>query len=546
MAGSGTAHLRPADQSLLRIEDLVVEFPVGRTGLKVNAVSKVSIDVLPGETLGLVGESGCGKSTMGKAVMQLVGAKSGSVLFEGNELNGLKGELLRALRPKLQMIFQDPISSLNPRRRVRDIVREGLDIWKIGDKESRAKRVDEVLDTVGIDPSVAGPKRPHEFSGGQCQRISIARAVATEPKLIICDEPVSALDVSVQAQILNLLEDMKRTYGLTLVFIAHDLAVVKNVSDKVAVMYLGKLCEFAQPDALYASPAHPYTAALLSAIPEPDPQARTEATAGVRGEIPSPVSPPSGCRFRTRCPLATDTCAAEEPQMREVRPGHFVACHYPLGDITITPGVPGAAEAPTNGGGAPSMPATAPVAVGTAAVASMPTDGPEPMQAAPDVTPAAAPPAPPLAPPPLVPPPLTPADPPAPSPVPATEPEPQPPATPESPWVASSPVSPDAPELVPPASAPAPPPPLVDWTPEPPQPAPAPEPVVASPPPPPPPPPPAPAPVAPPERAEAEEDEDEDEAPESLEAPAPTIPDVTALDTLLPDRSRGGSIKPGS
>ncbi len=337
MAGSGTAHLRPADESILRIENLVVEFPVGRSGLKVNAVTNVSLDVLPGETLGLVGESGCGKSTMGKAVMQLVRAKSGSVRFEGNELNGLHGEMLRALRPKLQMIFQDPISSLNPRRRVRDIVREGLDIWKIGDKGSRAKRVDEVLDTVGIDPKVAGPKRPHEFSGGQCQRISIARAVATEPKLIICDEPVSALDVSVQAQILNLLEDMKQRYGLTLVFIAHDLAVVKNVSDKIAVMYLGKLCEFAQPDQLYAEPGHPYTAALLTAIPEPDPEALTTERTGVGGEIPSPLSPPSGCRFRTRCAYVTSECSEVEPQIREIRPGHFVACHHPLGDITVAP-----------------------------------------------------------------------------------------------------------------------------------------------------------------------------------------------------------------
>ena len=257
------------------------------------------------------------------------------MLFEGTELTTLSGDALRDTRPKLQMIFQDPISSLNPRRRVRDIVREGLDIWKIGDKESRDQRVNEVLETVGIDPAVAGPKRPHEFSGGQCQRISIARAVATEPKLIICDEPVSALDVSVQAQILNLLEDMKREYGLTLIFIAHDLAVVKNVSDKVAVMYLGKLCEFAHPDALYAEPAHPYTAALLSAIPEPDPDAAPTERAGVGGEIPSPLSPPSGCRFRTRCPAVTDICASEEPMIREVRPGHFVACHYPLGEITV-------------------------------------------------------------------------------------------------------------------------------------------------------------------------------------------------------------------
>jgi peptide/nickel transport system ATP-binding protein len=334
MAGRGTAHLRPADDALLRIEDLVVEFPVGRSGLKVNAVSDVSLDVLEGETLGLVGESGCGKSTTGRAVMQLVRATRGTVRFGGQELTELKGDDLRQTRPKLQMIFQDPISSLNPRRRVRDIVREGLDIWKIGNEESRKAKVREVLETVGIDADAAGPRRPHEFSGGQCQRISIARAVATEPKLIICDEPVSALDVSVQAQILNLLQDMKAQYGLTLIFIAHDLAVVKNVSDRVAVMYLGKICEVANPDALYREPAHHYTAALLSAIPVPDPEVRPAEREGVQGEIPSPLAPPSGCRFRTRCPAATDVCASEEPEIREIRPDHFVACHHP---ITATP-----------------------------------------------------------------------------------------------------------------------------------------------------------------------------------------------------------------
>ena len=330
MAGSGTAHLRPESETLLRIEDLVVEFPVGRAGLKVNAVSKVSLDVKEGETLGLVGESGCGKSTTGRAVMQLVHPTSGRVEFDGNDLTSLHGEELRQTRPKLQMIFQDPISSLNPRRKIRRIVREGLDIWKIGDDASRDAKVREVLETVGIDPDTAGPKRAHEFSGGQCQRISIARAVATDPKLIICDEPVSALDVSVQAQILNLLQDMKVRYGLTLIFIAHDLAVVKNVSDRIAVMYLGKICEVADPDELYAAPAHPYTAALLSAIPIPDPSIKPAERAGVRGEIPSPVAPPSGCRFRTRCPKAQDLCAQEEPTIRAARPDHFVACHFPL------------------------------------------------------------------------------------------------------------------------------------------------------------------------------------------------------------------------
>jgi peptide/nickel transport system ATP-binding protein len=209
MAGSGTAHLRPADEVLLRIENMVVEFPVGKAGLKVNAVSNVSVDIKQGETLGVVGESGCGKSTLARAAIQLPPPISGTVLFDGQELTQLKGEALRRVRPQMQMIFQDPISSLNPRRKIGDIVGEGLEIWSVGDKASRAKKVDEVLDAVGIDPDTARDRRPHEFSGGQCQRISIARAVVTEPKLIICDEPVSALDVSVQAQIINLLQDMK-------------------------------------------------------------------------------------------------------------------------------------------------------------------------------------------------------------------------------------------------------------------------------------------------------------------------------------------------
>ena len=329
MAGHGTAHLRAEGDALLRVEHLVVEFPVGRTGMKVNAVTDVSLDILEGETLGIVGESGCGKSTTGRAVMQLPPPKSGRVVYDGVELTKLKGEELRKMRPRLQMIFQDPISSLNPRRKVREIVREGLDIWNIGDKDARDAKVIEVLESVGIDPTNA-ERRPHEFSGGQCQRISIARAVITDPKLIICDEPVSALDVSVQAQILNLLEEMKDRYGLTLVFIAHDLAVVKNVSDRVMVMYLGKVCEVAPPDLLYGQPAHPYTAALLAAIPVPDPDVRPDGATVLGGEIPSPMDPPSGCRFRTRCPRAQPQCADEEPELRELDPGQFVACHFPL------------------------------------------------------------------------------------------------------------------------------------------------------------------------------------------------------------------------
>jgi peptide/nickel transport system ATP-binding protein len=329
MAGIGDAHLRPADDALLRVENLVVEFPAGR-GQKVQAVTDVSLDVLEGETLGLVGESGCGKSTTGKAIMQLPSPTSGKVLFEGRDLAGLEGAALRELRTRLQMIFQDPISSLNPRRRVEDIVAEGLDIWKRGTKEERSAKVDDMLLTVGLDPAVARGRRPHQFSGGQCQRISIARAVVTEPKLIVCDEPVSALDVSVQAQILNLLEDMKDRYGLTLIFIAHDLAVVKNISDRVAVMYLGRLCEVGDPDVLYQQPAHPYTSALLSAIPVPDPDVRPDARQTLAGEIPSPLSPPSGCRFRTRCPRADQRCTDEVPVMAEIGPNHYVACHHPL------------------------------------------------------------------------------------------------------------------------------------------------------------------------------------------------------------------------
>jgi peptide/nickel transport system ATP-binding protein len=348
MAGSGTAHLRESDETLLRVEHLVVEFPIGRTGLKVNAVSDVSIDIKPGETLGLVGESGCGKSTTGKAIMQLPRPTSGTVNFDNVDLAKLHGEELRRVRTRIQMIFQDPISSLNPRRKVEDIVAEGMRIWKIGDDKSQEAKVDEVLDACGLDPSVARGRRPHQFSGGQCQRISIARALVTEPKLIICDEPVSALDVSVQAQILNLLEEMKARYGLTLVFIAHDLAVVKNVSDRVVVMYLGKICEVGPPDQIYERPAHPYTAALLAAIPVPDPAIKPADRPALGGEIPSPVAPPSGCRFRTRCPRAEDVCAQQEPQIREIATGQYVACHFPLGPGEALPLGPG------NNGSAPA------------------------------------------------------------------------------------------------------------------------------------------------------------------------------------------------
>jgi peptide/nickel transport system ATP-binding protein len=328
MAGTGTAHLRNTDDVVLRIEDLEVEFHT--SGGTVHAVSGISLDVRRGETLGLVGESGCGKSTTGRAIMQLPPPTRGKVLFEGADLASLSGQRLREVRTRLQFIFQDPISSLNPRRRVQDNVAEPLRIWKRGSDAEQRARVVEVLDAVGLDPEVAAEKRPHQFSGGQCQRISIARSLVLDPELIICDEPVSALDVSVQAQILNLLEDMKARYGLTLIFIAHDLAVVKNISDRVAVMYLGKICEVGSPDDLYATPAHPYTAALLRSIPIPDPTVAPNQTGLLTGDLPSPIDPPSGCRFRTRCPIAQERCALEEPKVRAVADGHFVACHFPL------------------------------------------------------------------------------------------------------------------------------------------------------------------------------------------------------------------------
>ena len=337
MAGTGTAHLRDSSDVLLRVENLVVEFPVGRTGLKVNAVSGISLDVLRGETLGLVGESGCGKSTTGRAMMQLPRPTSGSVEFEGHELTSMGGDQMREARTRMQMIFQDPISSLNPRRKVRDIVMEPLTIWKRGTKAERDERVDSVLEEVGIDPQRAAESQPHQFSGGQCQRISIARSLVLNPSLIICDEPVSALDVSVQAQVLNLLEDLKQRYGLTLVFIAHDLAVVKNISDRVAVMYLGKICEVARSDDLYREPAHHYTNVLLSSIPVPDPTIAVNRQA-IEGEPPSPVLPPPGCRFNTRCPAVQERCTVEEPQLRAIADGHFVACHYPVfgGEAPVT------------------------------------------------------------------------------------------------------------------------------------------------------------------------------------------------------------------
>jgi peptide/nickel transport system ATP-binding protein len=314
-------------EPLLKVENLVVEYVVG--GKTVHAVSSVSLDIARGETLGLVGESGCGKSTLGRAVLQLRQARSGKVLFDGNDLTAMHGDALRKMRQRVQLIFQDPIASLNPRRRVGDIVAEPLVISGVKDPEKRKQMVSDVLAAVGLDPALVMGRLPHEFSGGQCQRICIARALVLNPDFIICDEPVSALDVSIRAQILNLLEEMKTRYGLTLLFIAHDLAVVKAVSDRVAVMYLGRLCEVAPSEQLFARPAHPYTALLIEAIPVPDPDMRPAEAVAV-GEPPSPIAPPSGCRFRTRCPRADARCAAEMPELRAVAPGQYAACHHPL------------------------------------------------------------------------------------------------------------------------------------------------------------------------------------------------------------------------
>jgi peptide/nickel transport system ATP-binding protein len=329
MAGSGVAHLRDDEGDVvLRVEHLVVEFPHGRNE-RVHAVSDVSFDLRRGETLGLVGESGCGKSTLGRAVMQLVRPTAGSVCLDGNELTELDGSPLRKARATLQIIFQDPISSLNPTRRIGRSVAEGLEIQGRGDRAERTEKVREVLEAVGLDPDHAMNRYPSEFSGGQCQRICIARALVLEPEIVICDEPVSALDVSVQAQIINLLQDMKARYSLTLVFIAHDLAVVKSISDRIAVMYLGKLCEIGSANEVVDQPLHPYTAALLDSVPNADPEVTIDSQE-LTGELPSPMHPPEGCRFNTRCPRADERCSVEEPVIREIGRGHFVACHHPL------------------------------------------------------------------------------------------------------------------------------------------------------------------------------------------------------------------------
>ncbi|MBV8919126.1 ABC transporter ATP-binding protein [Bradyrhizobium sp.] len=314
---------------LLSVENLSATYRLPH-GRKLSAVANISFSIHKGETLGLVGESGCGKSTVGRSIMQLPPPTGGTVIFEGRDLASLGGEALRRARMRLHMIFQDPVSSLNPRRKVRDIVAEPMAIAGVVTAPERVRRVRIALAAVSLDPDRVMDRRPHEFSGGQCQRIAIARALIMEPQLVICDEPVSALDVSVRAQILNLLEDMKARYCLALLFISHDLAVVKNISDRVAVMYLGQFCELAPSARLYQAPLHPYTAALIAAIPVMDPDRRPAAPPLLAGELPSPMNPPSGCRFRTRCPRAAAHCEELEPAWREAEPGHFVACHFPL------------------------------------------------------------------------------------------------------------------------------------------------------------------------------------------------------------------------
>ena len=315
-------------QGFLAIENLTVEYPL-QGGRKVHAVTDFSAHVRKGETLGLVGESGCGKSSAARAVMQLPRPTGGRVTLDGQDLTGLRGAALQKARRRFQMIFQDPIASLNPRMTIRDIVSAPLEIAGIGTKAEREAKVAEMLELVGINADQAMDRRPHEFSGGQCQRISIARALILQPDLLVCDEAVSALDVSVQAQVLNLLEELKKSLGLTMLFISHDLAVVKHVSDRVAVMYLGRLCELADAETIYRSPVHPYTRTLLSAVPEPDPDAPPHQISLVPGELPSPVNPPSGCPFRTRCPRASDLCAQEMPELRLVSDDQQVACHHP-------------------------------------------------------------------------------------------------------------------------------------------------------------------------------------------------------------------------
>lgn len=309
---------------LVEVRNLVKYFPIDDSDDVVKAVDDISFTIREGETLGLVGESGCGKSTVGRCILRLHEPTSGEIRFEGTDITGLASSEMQVLRREMQIIFQDPYASLNPRHSILSIVSEPLKIHKISSKPEQKERVAELLSKVGLDPKYMN-RYPHEFSGGQRQRIGIARALALNPKLIICDEPVSALDVSVQAQVVNLLQDLQQEFGLTYLFISHGLAVVEHISNRVAVMYLGKIVEIAESKELYEMPLHPYTKALLSAIPVPDPTKKRERII-LKGDVPTPIDPPSGCRFRTRCPIAIDKCAEIVPEPRELVPGHSVAC----------------------------------------------------------------------------------------------------------------------------------------------------------------------------------------------------------------------------
>jgi oligopeptide/dipeptide ABC transporter ATP-binding protein len=324
-----------ANGELVRVRGLFKHFPVAASDDVVRAVDGVTFEIFKGETLGLVGESGCGKSTVGRCLLRLIEPTRGEVFFEDENVLSLSGRSLRALRREMQIIFQDPYASLNPRLRVRDIVAEPLIVHGVGEKSERRERVAELLRRVGLDPDYMN-RYPHEFSGGQRQRIGIARALALNPKLIVADEPVSALDVSVQAQVINLLEDLQSEFRLTYLFISHGLAVVEHISDRVAVMYLGRIVEVASAADLYANPLHPYTRALLSAIPVPDPTRKRERIV-LSGDVPTPINPPPGCRFHTRCPEAVPECSRIDPDLREVAPNHMAACIR----------VPGWADAPT-------------------------------------------------------------------------------------------------------------------------------------------------------------------------------------------------------
>lgn len=322
-------------EPLLKVEHLSKEFPAesgmiaGRFSKRVvSAVKDVSFEIYPGETFGLVGESGCGKSTTGRSIMRLTNPTSGHVYFEGKDVAQMNSKELKAMRREMQFVFQDPQASLNPRMTIGEIVSEPMVIHGVGTKEERIERVRELLDVVGLNPEHIN-RYPHEFSGGQRQRIGIARAFALRPKLIICDEPVSALDVSIQAQVLNLLKDLQDHFGTAYLFIAHDLSVVQHISDRVAVMYLGKIVEISDWKTLYTEPHHPYTQSLLSAVPVPDPDVqKTRKRIILPGDPPSPIDPPSGCRFHTRCPIAQAVCSDEQPELNEVASGHFCACHY--------------------------------------------------------------------------------------------------------------------------------------------------------------------------------------------------------------------------